>query len=926
MADKKRKVYKVYDGEATFEIPPLDPGKYKIKFTFKESENSDEIYASDEQEITINERTSTLDLNTNDEGICEISTDGTKGINVNIHCENTGLDSNKVNGVLTVSIQDSENNLYPFATLNIDDYPNDSSKDYTIDEEMVRTTWDDIVSKTSRANKYGKYLLTFNFEGDTGFSDVKRTSVPLIHTTKATLKSYKAYYNVQPKYESGYTHTFKSTILDGDGNPIPGVVGKWWIRLFDTGTPWSSFSGQITSNADGEFIYEHDIGQWMIDGKLSEGDKYNLQFRVTNPYLSDDMLSSTPTLQMYYDPNNFKVLYDNEEVNDENSFSIPYGADLGGIIKLRRQNSTNTGLNGNLDLYIMAANETDIEKAYVSKSVTVTEGQIDNINTFLSHDMDGNLLPLGNYTLKMVMDVENSSTVFTKNIPFTIRRRNVKLVPKYATGETEFNLNSSVFNSHITFSLECDESAVSDKLVDGSFTERFSYGDVFGIITEPINITDYSDETKSELKVYDHDIDYNQIFPENTNKYGGFKMNIVFERNKMFNKYEAQFIITRKTRATIHIPTEIRNSSEYNNPIKATIVDPNGEPLRNVSGSFKITDDPTKDISSWSTLSGVLTSDDEGIVLFEDPEFVEMINNQTLFTNVVYSYCFRTIQTRLIELPEYVSNTITFTQPEPKQIHIEYGNVTDDVWYPVESFTVLDSNNQPVKNHDILLTYDDNVEVTLTTDNNGVALYKFKESEPISYHLHCEDTPFYKSYDNEAIFSPKTRTISFNELIDGNDGRVDILFQDTENTDKYVGYYNHSDPAQLINTTTGTCYQGSSSDDMVYNLPYNTKKPMSISYSAKEITFKFYNRNNIEKTVTLDVSNQDMSNYRFQIWSQGNLTISNLAFKYKTAFVEETETYDVYNTDNWVGSVNINTENKTIKNNARSKSYCLLFK
>lgn len=924
MADKIRKVYKVYDGEATFEIPPLDPGKYKIKFTFKESENSDEIYVSDEQEITINNRTTTLNIDTNEDGNCEISTDGSKGINVDIFCENSGLESSNVDGVLTVSIQDSDNNLYALNTLDVDDYTTGTPREYSITEDMVYTRWEDIISKTNRANKYGKYLLTFDFKGAKGFSDVKKTSIPLIHTTKARLKSYKAYYNVQPKYESGYTQMFKTTILDENDSPIPGVQGKWWIRLFDTGTPWSSFSGYITSNDDGEFIYEHDIGQWMLDGKLSEGDKYNLQFRVTNPYLGAEMLTSTPTLQMYYDPTNFKILYDDDEINDETPFAVPYGADLGGVFKLRRQNSTNTHINGNLKLYVLATSETDIEKAYVSKTVTVTGGQIDNVNTFLSHDMEGNSLPLGNYILKLVMDIDNSSTIFTKTIPFTIRRRNVKLVPKYNTDESEFILNSSVFNSYISFNLECDEEAVSEKCVDGTFTERFSYGGIYGVITEPITINDLTDETKTDFKVYDHDIDYNQIFPENTNKYGGFKMNILFERNKIFNKYEQSFIITRKTRATIRIPTEIRNDSEYNKPLKATIVDPNGEPLRGVSGSFKITDDPTKDITGWSSLSGVLTSNDEGVIIFEDPGFMEMITNSTLFTNIVYTYCFRSIQTRLIELPEYVSNTITFTQPEAKSIHIEYDQVSDNIWYPVDSFTLLDSENQPVKNHNIKLTYD-GVVANLTTNNEGVALYTFKETEPLSYNLSCEATPLYNSFNENGLFIPKTRTILFDVLIDGGDGRCEIVFQDVDDSTKYVGYNNNSDPAQLINTVTGTCYKGSNENDMIYNLPYNTKKPMSISYSAKEIVFKFISRKDgNEKTVKLDVSNQDMSNYRLTLNSFKNLTLSDFSFKYQTDITSGTENYDVYNTDNWVGDVTINQTNKTIKNTG--SSCCYLFK
>ena len=152
-----------------------------------------------------------------------------------------------------------------------------------------------------------------------------------------------------------------------------------------------------------------------------------------------------------------------------------------------------------------------------------------------------------------------------------------------------------------------------------------------------------------------------------------------------------------------------------------------------------------------------------------------------------------------------------------------------DIWYPILFCTITDTDDNPIPNQGVLIGIGESIPSTLTTDENGQITTKITKTEATTITLSSGNIT--KTID----FTPKTRKIEYTYLVNDGDGRTCAYFIDIQNTGNYVGYNNNSDPAFLLNTTTN---QKIESSDLTYTLPYNEKTPMTITYNAKQITYK----------------------------------------------------------------------------------------
>lgn len=217
-----------------------------------------------------------------------------------------------------------------------------------------------------------------------------------------------------------------------------------------------------------------------------------------------------------------------------------------------------------------------------------------------------------------------------------------------------------------------------------------------------------------------------------------------------------------------------------------------------------------------------------------------------------------------------------------------------DIWYPILFCTITDTDDNPIPNQGVLIGIGESIPSTLTTDENGQITTKITKTEATTITLSSGNIT--KTID----FTPKTRKIEYTYLVNDGDGRTCAYFIDIQNTGNYVGYNNNSDPAFLLNTTTN---QKIESSDLTYTLPYNEKTPMTITYNAKQITYKFRGRTSSnENIVTLTLNNQDMSNYRLAFKAVRTVKLYN----FKVDGVISTE---AQNSDNWSRNISTKTEN-----------------
>ena len=253
---------------------------------------------------------------------------------------------------------------------------------------------------------------------------------------------------------------------------------------------------------------------------------------------------------------------------------------------------------------------------------------------------------------------------------------------------------------------------------------------------------------------------------------------------------------------------------------------------------------------------------------------------------------------------------------ETENLVITHDMDMSNIWYPVLNVTITDEQGEALPDMNVSLSIDGNKEI-LVTDTDGIVTKTIQSPDNASIEIKCggEHTNY-----NENVktidFVPQKTTLTFNEEIGGGDGRSNIYFKNINNGNDYVGYHNDEDPGSFENSVTNEQFKGTSSDDMTYNLVYDNSNPMTITYSAKEIVFEFTSRkDNSVKTVTLDISDQDMSNYRFTCNARGSITLTD--FK-----VNGAENDHVFDEGYWAGSVTISTENKSIK---FGNAYCNLF-
>lgn len=232
-----------------------------------------------------------------------------------------------------------------------------------------------------------------------------------------------------------------------------------------------------------------------------------------------------------------------------------------------------------------------------------------------------------------------------------------------------------------------------------------------------------------------------------------------------------------------------------------------------------------------------------------------------------------------------------------------------DIWYPILTSTVTDTDDNPVTNQNITLMIGESVPSTLTTDENGQITTKITNKEPTTITINADNIT------KTINFTPKTRTIEYTYLVNSGDGRTCAYFIDTNNQNSYVGYNNNSDPAFLMNTTTN---QKISASDLRYTLPYNEKTPVTITYNAKEITFKYRGRtSNNENTLTLTLTDQDMSNYRLAFKAVRTVKLYN----FKVDGVISTE---AQNSNNWSGNISVTTDNNDTYIAISGNTNCIL--
>lgn len=264
--------------------------------------------------------------------------------------------------------------------------------------------------------------------------------------------------------------------------------------------------------------------------------------------------------------------------------------------------------------------------------------------------------------------------------------------------------------------------------------------------------------------------------------------------------------------------------------------------------------------------------------------------------------------------------TINKNTPNPYEINIlletsmTIGEITanidyTNIWYPTLTTTLTNKTNNPLENKNVTVTIGENTPITLTTDSEGQITTKIKETEPTTITISSDNIT------KTIEFTPKTRTIEYTYLVNDGDGRTCAYFIDTTNTNSYVGYNNNSDPAFLMNTTSN---QKIESSDLTYTLPYNEKTPVTITYNAKEITYKFRGRtNNNENIVTLTLINQDMSNYRLAFKAVRTVKLYN----FKIDGIISTE---AQNSNNWSGNISVTTDNNDTYIAISGNTNCIL--
>lgn len=232
-----------------------------------------------------------------------------------------------------------------------------------------------------------------------------------------------------------------------------------------------------------------------------------------------------------------------------------------------------------------------------------------------------------------------------------------------------------------------------------------------------------------------------------------------------------------------------------------------------------------------------------------------------------------------------------------------------DIWYPTLTSTVLDKSNNPISNQDITITTGgENPPLILKTDSNGQINTKIRETEPTTITLNTENIT------RTINFTPKTRTIEYDYLVNDGDGRTCAYFIDKDNQNQYVGYNNNNDPAFLLNTTTNQEYRAS---DLSYTLPYNKRTPFKIIYNAKEIIYKYTARTGLKNELTLSVENQDMSNYRLAYKAVRTVKLYN--FKVNGEISTEAQ-----NPGNWSRSISTETDNNETYISISGMNHCIL--